>query len=171
MRDILIGLGYFLTTLGIAIYGICLILKPQRYSLFLSRPLFARHLAKSASDWTESDKHKLRNNGIVMLILGAFMFLMPLVVAVTSPENAINPAVTPQAPHSEQNRWGSYIMLLLFLCLGGSLAIRPLPVLNYFRQKQSRLVALSRRDSMGPRFVGLFMIFAALWGLYQVGRH
>jgi hypothetical protein len=171
MRDLLIGLFYFLTTLGVAVFGVCLIYRPKRFYPLVSRPLLGRTSTAHVRDSDESDEQSGRKLGIIMMILGTFMFLMPLVIALKNPGNATNPGVPPDTHYSQPGRWGSYVFWFIFLCIGCSMAIKPLPILNYFRSKQSRLAVLTQTDLIGPRVVGVIVILIALFGLLQVARH
>jgi hypothetical protein len=171
MRDLLIGVGYFLTTAWVTFYGVCLLLNPRRFSTFLSRPLFARRSMEQVQDWTERDGRYWRKQGVVMAVSGMFMFLMPLVIAVMHPDDVVSPTTTPEPHHSIASGWPSYVVWSLFLCLGISLVANPLSVLRYFRPDKKSITSNSSDASLGPRIVGGVVILIALFGLFQVARH
>src|ERR1700722_1657418 len=171
MRDLLIGLGYFLGTASVMSYGICLLLNPERFSAFLSRPLFARRSTEQAQDWTERDGRYWRKQGLIMAVSGMFMFLMPLVIAVMHPNDVVSPTPNPEPHPSIESGWPSYLVWSLFLCLGISLVTNPLSVLRYFRPDKKSITSNSSDASLGPRIVGGVVILIALFGLFQVATH
>jgi hypothetical protein len=171
MRDLLIGVGYFLTTAWVAFYGFCLLLKPQRFSAFLSRPLFTRRSMEQVQDWTERDSRYWRKMGFIMVVSGMFMFLMPLVIAVRHPDGVVIPSTIPQPHHSIASGWLSYAVWLLILCLGTLLVANPLSVLGYFRPEKRSIASNSSDGSLGPRMVGGVVILIALLGLFEVASH
>lgn len=171
MSDVFIGIFYFLATLGVALFGACLLFKPQRFYPLISRPLFGRTSMAQGRDSAESDVNSGRKLGVIMLISGAFMFIMPLVIAVKNPGNDSISPVSPPTHYSQPESWGSYFVWFLFLCVGCFLAIRPLPILNYFRSKRAQPAIPSGANLIGPRVVGVVIILVALFGLIQVVRH
>jgi hypothetical protein len=171
MRDLIIGVGYFLTMACWVAYGVCLILNPQRFASLLSRPIFGRQPDEQIQNWTEKDNRYWRKLGVITAASGIFMFFTPLVTALRQPGGSANPSEIPQIHHFNSNGWESYAIWLVFLFLGISLVARPLTVLGYFRPEKNSLSSNSPVASAGPRIVGGVLILITLMGLLLMSRH
>ncbi len=169
MRDLLIGFGYFGFCLLVAISGVCLIVKPRRFSLWFSRPLLGRR-SEESQEWSEVDASHWRTEGILRAIGGAFMFLLPILFAVHSRTDRDSSAA-PQVPQFHSIHWIDYLFFTSVLCFGSALIAKPLRMLRFFHSKERPIVSSSPRDLIGPRIVGVLFILFALFCLVQVGRH
>jgi ABC-type Fe3+ transport system permease subunit len=157
MRDLLIGFGYFGVVLLIALLGLGLIVQPQRYHVFLSRARFAR--SNRSYDLQPAERRHWRMIGVVMLILGSFMFLLPL-TALDTPQVAPN-----SHPHTEPNGWPSALIWILFLVMGVCLALKPKFMLGLFRSNRNQK-DISEENSLTPaRVIGVLFALGALFVL------
>jgi len=166
MRDLLIGLGYFLTTAWCMVYGVCLVFNPRRFSTLISRPVFGRRSTEQIQDWTQNDNRYWRKIGVVTAAGGAFMFFRPLLSSLMVAKDGSSATIAPQLHDATSAGWVSYGVWLLFLCLGISLVARPSKVLNYFSRHQK--IQITSTSLMAPRIVGGVVILIALLGLFQV---
>jgi hypothetical protein len=172
MRDILIGIGYFSVTIGFVVYGICLIVKPQKFATFITRPIIRTRSADSSQSWTKEDGSRWRIIGALQAAFGAFMFLAPLITALTSSEGTPDsPSKTSSHQPFHSGNLASTIIWFVFFCIGCSLCLWPASTLRVFGSRQSSDPPLTGVAAAGPWLVGVIVAVVTLWELIRIVNH
>jgi hypothetical protein len=164
--------AYLLIAFSFFVIGVCLLLSPRTYFVWLDGQAQTDFWSKRSSNW-DPEAQRWRALGAAGISFALFMVFGPLLNAyLHSPESVQQKAREHASSSHSGISWGAIVVLLFFFAVGLGFLAKPLAVLDKFSPRKLSSEPAVQGYQFPLRILGIFVVVVSVLGIsVQLLRH